>query len=309
MTWYLTRRLLITLPVLWGLATVTFLMLALIPGDATTILLGFRYSEEAATALRQELGLDRPLWEQYLDFWQRILSGDLGRSMITDVPVRDSIAAQYPYTIELALAGMAFAIVLGGVAGVIAAVKSRSLLDSGIIVVATLGMSVPSFFLGLLLILLFAVSLGWVPVVGATGLAGLVLPALAVGLPAGAYIARIVRSSMLEVLGSDFLVTAREKGLPESVVIVRHALRNALIPIVTVIGILFGQLLGGAIIVENVFARPGIGRLMVTAIEQRDIPLVQGAVLLTGLTYVLVNLLVDVSYMRIDPRVRLRARP
>jgi peptide/nickel transport system permease protein len=170
---------------------------------------------------------------------------------------------------------------------------------------ATLGLSVPSFFLGILLILLFAVKLRWVPVVGATGFSGLILPAIAVALPVAGYLARIVRSSMLEVLGAEYLVTAREKGLSESVVIFRHALRNALIPIVTVIGLLFGQLLGGAIIVENVFARPGMGRLLVQAIEQRDIPVAQGAVLLIGATYILVNLLVDLSYSLIDPRIRL----
>jgi peptide/nickel transport system permease protein len=301
--WYVGRRMAATIPVLWGLSTVAFLMLALLPGDAATTLLSFRYTEEAGRALRRELGLDEPLWQQYVDFWTGLLTGDLGQSMTTSVPVVEAILAQYPATLALALSGMAIAVVVGGIAGVVAAVRFRSWFDSGTIVLATLGLSVPSFFFGLLLILLFAVVLGWVPVVGATGFAGLILPALAVALPAAGYMARIVRSSMLEVLGAEYLVTAREKGLAEHVVVIRHALRNALIPIVTVIGLLFGQLLGGAIIVENVFARQGLGRLLVVAIEQRDIPLVQGAVLLIGFTYVMVNLLVDVAYTWIDPRI------
>jgi peptide/nickel transport system permease protein len=303
-SWYVGRRLLYTIPVLWGLSTVVFLMLALLPGDAATTLLAFRYTEAGGAALRQELGLDKPLWEQYVDYWIRIFTGDLGKSMTTNVPVLDAIMQQYPATIQLAALGMSIAVVIGGTAGVIAAVRFRSWFDSGTILVATLGLSVPSFFLALLLILLFAVQLGWVPVVGATGFAGLILPAIAVALPAAGYLARIVRSSMLEVLGAEYLITAREKGLAERVVITRHALRNALVPIVTVVGLLFGQLLAGAIIVENVFARQGLGRLLIVAIEQRDIPLVQGAVLLVGFTYVLVNLLVDICYAWIDPRIR-----
>jgi peptide/nickel transport system permease protein len=308
MLWYVARRLVATIPVLWGLSTVAFLMLALLPGDAATTLLSFRYTEESGRALREQLGLDDPLWEQYLDYWARLFTGDLGQSMTTKLPVVDAVLEQYPATLQLAGLGMAIAIVVGGTAGVVAAVRFRSLFDSGTIVLATLGLSVPSFFFALLLILLFAVTLGWVPVVGATGFSGLILPALAVALPAAGYLARIVRSSMLEVLGAEYLVTAREKGLAERVVIVRHALRNALIPIVTVIGLLFGQLLGGAIIVENVFARQGLGRLLVTAIEQRDIPVVQGAVLLVGFTYVIVNLLVDIAYTWIDPRISYGAK-
>lgn len=302
---YIVRRLLQTLLVVWGLCTITFLMLQLLPGDAATTLLSFRYTEAAAASLRHELGLDQPVLVQYVHFWGDVLRGDLGRSMTTNVPVMDAVWEQFPATVALAVAGMAIAIALGGVAGVIAAVRFPSWFDSGTMVVATLGLSVPNFFFGLLLILLFGVTLSWVPVTGARGFTGLLLPALAVGLPAAGYVARIVRSSMLEVLGAEYLVTAREKGLAERVVILRHALRNALIPIVTVIGLLFGQLLGGAIIIENVFARQGLGRLMINAIEQRDIPLVQGAVLAFGLCYVLVNLLVDISYTWIDPRIRL----
>jgi peptide/nickel transport system permease protein len=200
---------------------------------------------------------------------------------------------------------MVIAIVLGVTGGVCAAVRHRTWLDASTIVVSTLGLSIPTFFFGILLILLFGVMLEWVPVVGGTGFGGLILPALAVALPAAGYIARTVRSSMLEVLQAEYLVTARQKGLRESTVIVRHALRNALIPIITVIGLLFGQLIGGAIVVENVFARPGIGRLLVNAIQQRDIPLVQGCVLLIGFTYLMVNLIVDITYGAIDPRIRL----
>lgn len=304
MAWYIVRRLAGTIPVLWGLATVTFLMLALLPGDAATILLQFRYTQAAGDVLRHQLGLDRPLWYQYIHYWEHLFQWKLGRSATTNELVTHAIWQQYPATIELAATGMAIAIVLGGIAGILAAVRPRGLFDAGVIGFATLGLAMPSFFFGLLLILLFGVHLGWVPVVGATGFSGLILPASAVALPAGGYIARIVRSSMLEVLGSEYLITAREKGLTEPVIIFRHALRNALIPIVTVIGLLFGQLLGGAIIVENVFARPGLGRLLVHAIQQRDIPIVQGGVLLVGLTYIAVNLLVDISYTIIDPRIR-----
>jgi peptide/nickel transport system permease protein len=302
---YILRRLLQALLVLWGLGTVTFLMLSLLPGDAATTLLGFRYSEDAARELRIQLGLDDPLVIQYLRFWGDLFTGDLGRSMSTNIPVLTAVGEQFPNTVALAVSGMCIAVLLGGVVGVIAAVRSPSWLDSTVMVVSTLGLSVPSFFLGLLLILLFGVVLAMIPVTGPTGLAGLLLPALAVGLPTAGYIARVVRASMLEVLGAEYLITARGKGLSERMVVVRHALRNALIPVVTVIGLLFGQLLGGTIVIENVFARPGLGRLLINAIEVRDIPLVQGAVLVIGVTYVLVNLIVDLSYTVIDPRIRL----
>lgn len=305
MLWHISRRILGTVPVLWGLITVTFLMLALLPGDAATILLGYRYTAAAGAVLRHQLGLDQPLSEQYLHYWEHLFHGQLGRSMTTQQLVTHAVGAQYLATVELALAGMAIAVVVGGLAGVIAAVRFRSWFDFGAIVLATLGLSVPNFFFGILLILLVGVKLAWVPVVGATGFGGLILPAIAVSLPVAGYIARVVRSSMLEVLGADYLTTARAKGLTDTVVVLRHALRNALIPIITVLGLLFGQLLGGAIIIENVFARPGLGRLLVIAIQQRDIPVVQGAVLVVGLTYVLVNLAVDISYTVIDPRIRL----
>lgn len=302
---FVGRRTLGLIPTLWGLATIVFLMLALLPGDAATVLLSFRYTEEAAQALRMQLGLDDPLWIQYLDYWGRLLHGDLGTSAVTNVAVTTAIWEQLPATVVLAATGMTIAIVLGVAGGVCAAVRHRTWLDATTIVVSTLGLSVPTFFFGILLILLFGVVLGWIPVVGGTGFGGLILPALAVALPAAGYIARTVRSSMLEILQAEYLVTARQKGLRESTVVVRHALRNALIPIITVIGLLFGQLLGGAIVVENVFARPGIGRLLVNAIQQRDIPLVQGCVLLIGFAYLLVNLFVDIVYGWIDPRIRL----
>jgi peptide/nickel transport system permease protein len=305
MFWHIVRRILSTAPVLWGLSTVTFLMLALLPGDAATILLGYRYTAASGKVLRHQLGLDQPLWSQYIHFWEHLFQADLGRSTTTGQLVTHAVGTQYLSTIDLALAGMGLAVVIGGAAGIIAAVRFRSWFDFSAIVFSTLGLSVPNFFFGILLILLVGVKLGWVPVVGATGFGGLILPAIAVALPVAGYIARIVRSSMLEVLRAEYLLTARAKGLTEQVVVLRHALRNALIPIVTVIGLLFGQLLGGAIIVENVFARPGLGRLLITAIQQRDIPVVQGAVLLIGLTYVLVNLLVDISYQIIDPRLRI----
>jgi len=290
--------------VLWALATVTFLMLQLLPGDVAQTLLGFRYTEAAGERLRAELGLDRPIVVQYAHFWWHLLQGDLGRSMSTNVPVVDAVLEQVPATLLLAVSGLLIALTIGVTAGVFAAVRSPSWLDTTIMVAATLGLSVPNFLLALLLILLFAMVLGWVPVVGATGFAGLVMPALAVGLPAAGYIARVVRASMLDVLHAEYLTTARQKGVPERVVVTRHALRNALIPIITVIGLLFGQMLGGTVIVESVFARPGLGRLMVTAIQQRDIPQVQGTILFFGAAYVLVVVVTDLAYAAADPRIR-----
>jgi ABC-type dipeptide/oligopeptide/nickel transport system permease component len=200
---------------------------------------------------------------------------------------------------------MGVAIVIGIPAGAFAAVRFRSVIDSLTVVIATLGLSIPPYFLGIVLILVFSVALRLVPVVGGSGFAGLILPAMAVGLPAAGYVARVVRASMLEVLGAEYITTARSKGLRDRVIVVRHALRNALVPIVTVLGLQFGQMLGGVVIVENVFARPGIGQTVVTAIEQRDIQLVQGCVLLLGVTYVVVNLLTDILYAAINPQIRL----
>lgn len=302
---FIIRRILGVIPVVLGLGTIVFFMQHLLPGDPAQIMLGFAYTEQSGNALRESLGLNDPLWLQYVHYWWNLLQGDMGRSMQTRVPVLQTLMAVYPSTITLAVAGIGFAVLLGGAFGILAAVKTRTWLDSGTMIVALAGISIPGFWLGLLLIMLFSVALGWFPITGQGGLNRLVLPAIAVGLPQAAIIARLVRSSMLEVLGADYLTTARAKGVAERVVVRKHALRNALIPIVTVVGLQFGALMGGAVIIENVFARQGVGRLMVQSIMLRDIPVVQGAVLFLGLTYVLVNLLVDISYSVIDPRIRI----
>ena len=299
------RRLLHVVPVLWGLSTVVFLMLRLLPGNVAVTLLSFRYTTKAAAVLNHQLGLDRPLLVQYLHYWENLFQGNLGRSAVTSIPVVKTLGTQFPPTLALALSAMGIAIVIGIPAGAFAAVRFRSVIDSLTVVIATLGLSIPPYFLGIVLILIFSVALRLVPVVGGSGFAGLILPAMAVGLPVAGYVARVVRASMLEVLGAEYITTARAKGLRDRVIVVRHALRNALVPIVTVLGLQFGQMLGGVVIVENVFARPGVGQTVVTAIQQRDIPLVQGCVLLLGVIYVVVNLLTDVLYAAINPQIRL----
>lgn len=299
------RRLLHVVPVLWGLSTVVFLMLRLLPGNVAVTLLSFRYTAKAAAVLNHQLGLDKPLLVQYLHYWENLFQGNLGRSAVTSIPVIQTLGSQFPPTLALALSAMGVAILIGIPAGAFAAVRFRSVIDSLTVVIATLGLSIPPYFLGIVLILIFSVTLSLVPVVGGSGFAGLILPALAVGLPAAGYVARVVRASMLEVLGAEYITTARSKGLHDRVIVVRHALRNALVPIVTVLGLQFGQMLGGVVIVENVFARPGIGQTVVTAIEQRDIPLVQGCVLLLGTVYVVVNLLTDILYAAVNPQIRL----
>jgi peptide/nickel transport system permease protein len=305
MAHFALRRLLHVVPVLWGLSTVVFLMLRLLPGNVAVTLLSFRYTAKAAAVLNHQLGLDKPLLVQYLHYWENLFQGNLGRSAVTSIPVVQTLGSQFPPTLALALSAMGVAIVIGIPAGAFAAVRFRSVIDSLTVVIATLGLSIPPYFLGIVLILVFSVALRLVPVVGGSGFAGLILPAMAVGLPAAGYVARVVRASMLEVLGAEYITTARSKGLRDRVIVVRHALRNALVPIVTVLGLQFGQMLGGVVIVENVFARPGIGQTVVTAIEQRDIQLVQGCVLLLGVTYVVVNLLTDILYAAINPQIRL----
>lgn len=305
MTQYVLRRLLAAVPVFVGIATLVFLVLQLLPGDPASMMLGFSVTAESAARLRKELGLDDPIWQQYLRYWSRLLVGDLGRSMSMNVPVAQALLAQFPATLQLTVAGLGCAVVLGVLTGVVSAVRHRTWWDTGTMVMALSGVSIPSFWLGLLLILVFAVHLNWFPITGQGGWERLILPAIAVGLRAAGLIARLTRSSVLEVLRDDYVVTARAKGVAERRVIFHHALRNAMIPVITVVGLQFGQLMSGAVIVESVFAREGLGRLIVHGIMQRDILLVQGAALLLATTYVLVNLAVDLSYAVFDPRIRM----
>ena len=302
---YVRGRLLRAIPVILGVLTLVFMMVHLLPGDPAEAIASQSpgMTQQDVQRIRVQLGLDQPLYRQYLTFLSRLVHGDLGRSIFNGQPVRQMILTQFPSTLELTLAGMSFAIVLGIVLGIASAVRHNSWLDSISMAGALLGVSIPSFWLGLMLIFVFAVRLRWVPVVGGSGISGLILPALTLGFSAAAIIARLVRSSMLEVLGQEYVQTARAKGLAGRTIIVRHALRNALIPVVTIVGLQFGALLGGAVVVEIVFARQGIGRMAVDAILQKDFPVVQGVVLLAALVYVVVNLLVDLLYSLLDPRI------
>jgi len=286
-------------------------MLHLVPGDPVRAMFveSGGASAEQLAQIRRLLGLDRPLHIQYLDYMGRALSGDLGQSMITKQSVAELIASNFPSTFQLTLAGMGLAVVLGLCLGLAAAVKHNSWFDNLMMLTATLGVSMPSFWLGLLLIYVFGIRLRWVPITAGSDLKRLLLPALALGFQASAIIARMVRSSLLEIMQEDYIRTARAKGLTGQAVIIRHALRNALIPVVTVVGLQFGGLLGGAVIIESVFARRGIGQLLVRALQSRDFPLAQGCVLFIAMVYVLVNLGVDVLYGFIDPRIHYRQIP
>jgi len=302
---YIGHKIFATLIVLLGVSVVSFLILELVPGDPVQVMLGQSGASAAQmTQLRHQLGLDQPIYLQYWRFLSHAVRGDLGTSIVQQQPVVQLIIEQLPATIELTVAGMGVAIVLGITTGVVAAIRPNSLVDSAIMIVATIGVAVPSFWLALLLILAFAVAVHWLPAAGGEGLSHLILPAITLGFGTAAVIARLTRSSMLDVLGQDYIVTARAKGLPQRIVVYRHALKNALIPVITVVGLQFGALLSGAVIIETVFARPGIGRLAVDAILNKDYPLVQGTILVAAAAYVLANLAVDLLYGVVDPRMR-----
>jgi peptide/nickel transport system permease protein len=305
MSRYIGQRLIGAIPVLWGVATLVFVVMRLLPGDPATLMLSEGgASAEAIATLRDAMGLNDPLPVQYGRYLFRLLRGDLGTSLFTHRPVLTVIGEQLPSTIELAVAAMVVAASLGTVLGVVAAVKQGTWLDALVIALSTTGVSLPIFWSSLLLIWLLSLQLGWLPATGQGGLAHLVMPALVLGFASSGAIARLVRVSLLEVLNQDYVTTARAKGLKEGRLLVRHALKNALIPVVTVIGLQFSFLLGGTVVTETVFSRPGIGRLVVNAILWKDLPLVQGVVLLAALVYTLVNLTVDVAYAYVDPRIR-----
>ena len=299
------RRIALATPVLFGVTVLTFLMLHLVPGDPVAAMFigqgGAR--AEQMDQIREQLGLNDPLPVQYWHYLTDVLQGDLGRSIRTNEPVVEMIGRNFPPTMKLTIASMSLAIVLGVTLGIIAAIKRGSLIDNAVMLVALAGVSIPGFWLGLLLITVFSVRLGWLPIIGGGGWKGLILAATALGFAAAAIIARMVRSSLLEVLGEQYIVTARAKGLVERRVIVRHAVRNAAIPVLTVVGLQFGGLLAGSVIIEQVFARQGIGRMLVSALQSRDFPVAQGGVLFVATVYVLVNLLVDLLYGAIDPRI------
>ncbi len=302
---YIRGRLLRAIPVVLGVSTLVFFMIHLLPGDPAEEIASRspRMTQETVQRIRVQLGLDQPLYKQYLQFLSRELHGNLGRSIFTNQPVTKMIRDQVGSTLQLTFVGLSIAILMGVTLGVVAAVRHNTWLDTASMTVALLGVSMPSFWLGLLLILLFAVNLRWVPVIGGTGIRGIILPAFTLGFGAAAIIARLVRSSMLEVLRQEYMTSARAKGLSTTVVILRHGLKNALIPVVTIIGLQFGTLLGGAVVIETVFARQGIGRMAIDAVLAKDFPVIQGTVLFAALVYVTVNLGVDLLYSVLDPRI------
>lgn len=304
MTTYVAKRLLGSIPVLIGVSILVFSMMHFLPGDPVRIMLGLEGDAETVLRLRKELGLDDPLAVQYLRFASRALRGDLGRSLKSNRRVIDEITSRFPATLRLTMCGLGIAVTIGVLAGVIAARYYQSTLDSAVMVLAMIGVSMPGFWLGLMLIFVFAVGLRMFPVAGAATPRHLVLPSISLGMVASAIVARMTRSSMLEVMRQDYVRTARSKGLAERVVLYRHALKNALIPVVTVVGLQFGGLLGGAVIIEQVFAWPGLGTLAVTSLQAKDFPMVQGIVLYLAMGYVLVNLTVDLVYGYLDPRIR-----
>lgn len=302
---FIGYRLLHSAIVVAGVLVLVSLMIHLVPGDPAQLMVGDApVSAAQLRMIRHSLGLDRPLYQQLADDARRFAMGSLGRSLRSGRPIADDLRAALPSTLSLALAAMAFGLLVGVPVGVLASVWRGGWIDTAVTAFAVVGISLPSFWTGILLIVVFAVNLGWFPTSGQAGLRALVLPALTLGwYPAGA-LARLLRSSMLEVLRKDYVDVARAKGLREHVVIVRHALRNALLPTVTLGSVQFGTLLSGAIVTETVFARDGIGRLVVDGILQRDFPVVQGVVFLTAVIYTLVNLVTDITYAWLDPRIR-----
>jgi peptide/nickel transport system permease protein len=301
---YLIRRLLLTIPVLLGVATLVFALIHFIPGDPAQAMLGEGASPADVAQLRERLGLDQPLFVQYGSFLRGLLRGDLGVSLRNDQPVTQQILERMPATAELAFASMAVAVLIALPLGIIAAVWRGTFADVGAMTLSLVGISVPNFWLGPLLAIIFAVELGWLPVGGRGTVAHLVLPAVTLGAALAAILARMTRASLLEELREPYVLAARAKGVSRTRAVLHHALRNSLIPIVTILGLQFGVVLTGAVITETIFAWPGIGRLLIQSISFRDYPLVQGCVLLIAVTYVGVNLITDLTYGFLDPRIR-----
>jgi ABC-type dipeptide/oligopeptide/nickel transport system permease component len=306
MATFILRRILLAIPTLLGVLVVAFLLLYVAPGDPVMAMVGERADEETIARLRRELRLDDPLYKQFGHYVGGIARGDLGRSYITNRPIQRDIRERFPKTLQLAGAAMLLAASIGITLGILSAWRPGGIIDRIGLGIAYLGVSFPVFWVGLLLILLFAVTLQWLPPSGAGGLKYLILPALALGMRSIAFLARMTRSAMLDALGSDFVRTARAKGLSERGVIARHALRNAAIPIITVLGLDFGSYLTGSILTETIFSWPGLGRYVVNAIARRDLPAIQGSVLFLSAVFVTVNLLTDLAYAKADPRVSYR---
>jgi ABC-type dipeptide/oligopeptide/nickel transport system permease component len=305
MTRYITLRLLFALPALWLILTMVFLLAHIVPGDPVQQMLGEGARAEDLQQLRHALGLDLPIGVQYGRYLGGVLHGNLGESFRFQQPVLRVVASHYPATLELAVVALFVCAMIGIPAGLLAAQRLGRPADHAIGVLTLFGLSVPNFALGPVLILVFSVILGWLPVSGRGGISHLLLPAITLGAALAAILTRMVRTSVIEELSSDYVRTARAKGLSQSAVLFRHAFRNALIPILTILGLQFGTLLAGTIVTESIFSWPGVGRLAVQAIQARDYPLLQGCILLIAVSYVLVNLLTDMVYALVDPRVRL----
>ena len=301
---YLTRRLLLTIPVILGVATLVFSLIHLVPGDPAQVMLGEAASEKDVIELRARLGLDRPLLEQYGTFLSGFVRGDLGSSFRTGQPVTTAILERVPATVELALAAMVVAMIVALPLGIIAAVRHGGFADHAAMTMSLAGISIPNFWLGPMLAIIFSIELGWLPVSGRGGWESLILPAISLGAALAAILARMTRASLLEELRELYVRAARARGVRRTRAVLRHALRNSLIPLVTILGLQFGAVLTGAVITETIFAWPGIGRLLIQSITTRDYPLVQGCILLIAVTYVTVNLITDLLYGVLDPRIR-----
>ena len=302
---FVARRALLTIPVLLGVSLFVFLMVHLLPGDPVTIMtFGASPTPKQIEAIREQMGLNDPLHIQYLKFISKAVTGDFGRSIRSKHLVINDIKENIGPTMALTGAGMFVALIIGFGLGLVAALRRNTWVDTGAMTVALAGVSMPAFWLGILLIYFFAVKLDWFPLTGSEGLVRLVLPAIALGWGYAAITARLIRANLIDVMGQEYILTARSKGLSRQLVIGRHAMKNAMIPVITIIGLQFGNMLAGAVVIEVLFARQGIGRLLVDAILQRDFPLVQAIVLFIAVFYVVSNLLVDVSYAFLDPRIR-----
>ncbi len=306
---YIVRRLVLFVPVLVGVSFLVFLIFHLTPGDSVRAMLGEAgqgISAEEVERIREQLGLDRPWYVQYVAFLSRATRGDLGRSFRTGRPVLEEIASRFPFTARLAAISLLIAVLVGVPAGVVAALRARRWPDIAVMGVVLMGVSMPVFWLGILLMQAFSLNLRWLPPSGSGTWRHMVLPAATIAFASVAFIARMTRSALMEQLGEDYVRTARAKGLRELVVVGRHALRGTMIPVLTTVGLQFGSLLGGAVVVETIFGLPGLGRLTVDAIQARDLPMIQGAILWIAVVFNLVNLVVDVLYVAVDPRIRYR---
>jgi len=305
MTQYIMNRIFSGIVVTIGISIFSFLLIHLIPGDPVKIILGINASPEQVAELTHHLGLDKPLLVQYLDYVSNVLHGDFGTSLKSGRPVLTEIMERFPQTLKLAAFGMAIAIVVGIAFGVLAAKFKDTFIDTLCTGLATLGVSIPSFWLGILLIMVFSVKLSWFPIANGTGWKDIILPGLTLGVVLSTLISRLTRNGMVEVLSNDYIRTAKSKGLGEGLILFRHAFRNVLIPIVTLVGLQLASLLGGTVIIEQVFNWPGLGTLSIGAIMSRDFPMIQGTILFMGVAYVVINILVDILYSIIDPRVEL----